>query len=71
MSLPRKTMTVNLTDEEMTLLESLASQKDVSKTAIVKSAIKLYYIINLRIKSGEKIFAEAEKRGEKVELLLL
>jgi hypothetical protein len=64
-------MTLNLTDEEMKILESLAAQKDVSKTAILKSAVKLYYIINLRIAIGEKIFSEDEIKGEKAELLLL
>ena len=71
MGTTRKTMTLNLADEEMKILETLAAQKDVSKTTILKSAIKLYYIINLRIASGEKIFSEDVEKGEKAELLLL
>jgi len=67
----QKTLTLNLSEEEMSLLESLAMQKAVSKTAILKSAIKLYYVINFRITNGEKIFSEDISKGEKAELLLL
>ena len=67
----QKTLTLNLSEEEMSVLESLAMQKAVSKTAILKSAIKLYYVINFRISSGEKIFSENTSKGEKAELLLL
>ena len=54
----QKTLTLNLSEEEMSLLEFLAAQKNVSKTAMIKSAIKLYYVINFRISNGEKIFSE-------------
>ena len=67
----QKTLTLNLSEDEMSLLESLAMQKAVSKTAILKSAIKLYYVINFRISNGEKIFSEDISKGEKAELLLL
>lgn len=67
----QKTLTLNLSEEEMNLLESIAIQKAVSKTAILKSAIKLYYVINFRISNGEKIFSEDISKGEKAELLLL
>lgn len=55
----------------MSLLESLAIKKGVSKTTILKSAIKLYYVINFRISNGERIFSEDISKGEKAELLLL
>ena len=67
----QKTLTLNLSEDEMSILESLAVQKAVSKTAILKSAIKLYYVINFRILNGEKIFSEDVSKGEKAELLLL
>jgi hypothetical protein len=60
-----------MSEDEMSLLESLASQKGVSKTAVLKSAIRLYYVINLRIANGEKIFSENIEKREKAELLLL
>ncbi|GHV31830.1 hypothetical protein FACS1894167_14510 [Synergistales bacterium] len=67
----QKTLTLNLPEDEMSLLESLAEQKGVSKTAVLKSAIKLYYVLSLRITNGEKIFSEDVEKGEKAELLLL
>lgn len=71
MGSPRRTMTLNLTEDEMSVVEGLAGKKEVSKTSIVKAAIKLYYIIDMRISNGEKIFAEDEKTSKKAELLLL
>ena len=67
----KKTMTLNLTDEEMQMIEALARQKDVSKTAIVKSAIRLFHVISSRMANGEKIFTEDAENGEKAELLFL
>ena len=67
----KKTVTLNLSSDEMSVLESLASAKGVSKTAILKSALKLYYIIQLRVDGGEKIFSEDDDKKEKVELILL
>ena len=37
----KKTMTLNLTDSEMRVLEELAKRKDLTKTAIVRQAIRL------------------------------
>jgi hypothetical protein len=71
LSVKLKTLTLNLTEDEMNLLETLAENKGTSKTAILKSAIKLYYVIDFRIANGEKIFSEDAEKGEKAELLLL
>ena len=37
----KKTMTLNLTDQEMEVLEELAQKKDISKTAIIRQALRL------------------------------
>ena len=42
----------------------------MSKTSILKHALALYQIIQLRIEGGEKIFTEDEKKDRK-ELLLV
>ena len=68
---PKKTMTLNLTDDEMQMLDSLAQQKEMSKTAILKSALKLFHVLNSRMANGEKIFSEDAVNGEKAELLFL
>ena len=36
----KKTMTLNLTDAEMAALEALSVEKDVSKTAILRQALR-------------------------------
>ena len=67
----KKTLTLNLTEEEMLALEDLARTKDVSKTAILRLSLRLYQLIDKRLAAGQKIFAEDELKNEKTELLLL
>lgn len=66
----KKTMTLNLTEAEMEALESLSAAKDVSKTAIVRQALRLYQLINVRLDLGEKLFLEGVD-SEKKELVVL
>jgi hypothetical protein len=67
----RKTMTLNLTEAEMCVLESLAKKKDLTKTAVVRQAIRLYQMIEARLSSGEKLIFEDEKSQKKAELMVL
>jgi predicted transcriptional regulator len=70
MSGDRKTMTLNLTDREMRVVEELAAQKDLTKTAVIRQAIRLYQLIDARLAEGEKLFFESRKR-RKSELTVL
>jgi len=67
----KKTMTLNLTDQEMEVLEELAQKKDISKTAIIRQALRLYQLIDVRISEGEKLYFEDSKKKEKSALMLL
>jgi predicted transcriptional regulator len=67
----KKTMTLNLTDSEMRVLEELAKRKDLTKTAIVRQAIRLYQMIEVRLAAGEKLLFEDEKAQKKAELMVL
>jgi hypothetical protein len=67
----KKTMTLNLTEAEMDALESLSAAKDVSKTAIVRQALRLYQLINVRLELGEKLFLESVDPKDKKELVVL
>lgn len=67
----KKTMTLNLTEAEMEALESLSAAKDVSKTAIVRQALRLYQLINVRLELGEKLFLEGVDSKDKKELVVL
>ena len=67
----KKTMTLNLTEEEMTTLESLSSRYDMSKTAIIRKALRMYQVIDERLQRGEKLFLEDEVEKKKSELVVL
>lgn len=67
----KKTMTLNLTEPEMAALEELCVEKDMSKTAVLRQALRLYQLVNARLKVGEKLFFEDESIKEKKELVVL
>lgn len=67
----RKTMTLNLTEAEMTVLEQLCSSKDLSKTALLRQALRLYQMLELKTRSGQKLYFENDSTKEKAELMLV
>lgn len=67
----KKTMTLNLTDEEMAVLEDLARRKDLSKTGVLRQALRLYQMVDLRLREGEKLIFEDEKKNKKSEVVVL
>jgi nucleoid-associated protein YejK len=68
---PKKTMTLNLTEAEMAALEDLCNEKDMSKTAVLRQALRLYQLVNARLRVGEKLFFEDEASKEKKEVVVL
>jgi hypothetical protein len=56
----KRTMTLNLSDEEMLTLEDLSNRYDLSKTAVLRKALRIYHIIDTRLQRGEKLFMEVE-----------
>jgi predicted transcriptional regulator len=67
----RRTMTLNLTDREMEALEQIAGRKDLSKTQVVRQAIRLYQTVESRLENGEKLFFEDKDKSSKSELMML
>lgn len=67
----KKTMTLNITDEEMNVLEDLARRKDLSKTGVIRQALRLYQMVDLRLRDGEKLVFEDEKKNKKSEVVVL
>ncbi len=68
----KKTMTLNLTDEEMTALDRLSQQKGLSKTALLRQALRLYQSVHQRIEAGERMYFEDPKKSDvKSEVLVL
>jgi hypothetical protein len=67
----KRTMALNLTDPEMAAPEELSLKKDMTKTAMIRQALRLYATIDARILNGEKSIFEDEKQGKKAEILVL
>ena len=70
MSAEKRTMTLNLTDPEMRALEEMAKQKDLSKTAILRQALRLYQLVDTRLARGEKLLFEDDTKKQ-AELMVL
>lgn len=66
----RKTMTLNLSAAEMAALEDLADKKELSKTAVLRQALRLYQLVDARLGEGEKLFFEDDK-AKKAEVMVL
>jgi hypothetical protein len=64
-------MTLNLTAVEMQALEELARQKDLSKTAVLRQALRLYQLVDARLSAGGRLYFEDEAKREKAELMVL
>lgn len=67
----KKTMTLNLTDQEMGVLEDLAQKKELTKTGVMKLALRLLQTLDARIEPGKKLLIEDEATSEKSELVIL
>lgn len=67
----KRSMTLNLTDAEMAVVGELAQKKELSKTAVIRQAIRLYQMLDARMARGEKLFFEDEAAQKKAELMLL
>lgn len=67
----KRTMTLNLTDAEMSALDDLSARKDLTKTAVLRQALRLYQTIEIRIERGDKLLFENEVTKEKAELMLV
>ncbi|CAG2093687.1 hypothetical protein ACULML_06290 [Xanthomonas arboricola pv. corylina] len=67
----KKTMTLNLTDAEMAVLEDLCEKKDLSKTSVLRQALRLYQVVETRLDKGDKLFFEDEKTKDKAEVVML
>lgn len=67
----KRTMTLNLSAQEMDVVERMADEKGLSKTALVRQALRLYQSVSERLDNGEKVFVEDPATREKAELLVL
>ena len=66
----KRTMTVNLSDAEMRALEEICEQKDLSKTAVVRQALRLYQLVDAKVAGGAKLLIENGK-NDRVEVMVI
>ena len=64
-------MTLNLTAREMAVVEELASKKDLTKSGVIRLAIRLLQAVDSKIQMGQKLIFEDEKTKEKSEMVLI
>lgn len=57
----KRTMTLNLSEREMLVVEQLADAQDLSKTAVLRQALKLYQLVHERLKAGETMSFSGDK----------
>lgn len=67
----KRTMTLNLTEAEMRALEEMSARKDLTKTAVLRQALRLYQMLDARVEKGDKLVLENDETQEKAELMLL
>ena len=67
----RRTMTLNLTEAEMEVLAALSKRRELSKTALLRQALRMYQMIEARLETGNKLFFENEETKEKAEIMMI
>lgn len=67
----KRTMTLNLTEREMQVLDELCQKKGLNKTALMRQALRLYQAVDTRLEQGEKLVFENELTRAKSELVVV
>lgn len=67
----KRTMTLNLSEPEMRVLEELARKKELTKTGVMKLALRVLQTLDARVEPGKKLLIENEATREKSELVIL
>jgi len=67
----KRTMTLNLTEREMQVLDDLCAKKGLNKTALIRQALRLYQAVDLRLEQGDKLLFENDETKKQSELVVL
>ena len=67
----KRAMTLTLTEAEMKVLDDFSEKKDLTKTAIIRQAIRLYSLVDSKLANGAKLFIGDSEAGAKSELMML
>jgi hypothetical protein len=66
----KRLVTLNLSNAEMLVLEEFSERKNLTKTAVLRRALRVYQAIDARLERGEKLLFENDATKEKAELML-
>lgn len=62
--MPATTMTLNLNEKEMAALDALAAEKDLSKTQVMRQALRLYQLVSIRQAAGERFYFSGDAQRQ-------
>lgn len=65
----KPTMTLNLSEREMKVLEELAERQDLSKTAVMRQALRHYQFLTDRLRQGHRMFWKDAEDKEIIEVV--
>lgn len=63
------TMTLNLDQRHMDVLDALAAEQDMSKTAVMRQALRVYQLVHQRAKDGQQLAFTKDGRTVVMELI--
>ena len=66
----KKTMTLNLSQEEMYALIDLGDITGMSKTGVMRQALKLFQLANYRARNGDEMLFKNQETGETIKPLI-
>ena len=67
----KRSILLHLSDTEMLVLDSLAKKRGISKSAVLRQALRLYESVETRLDQGERLYLESANKKDKSELLLI
>lgn len=67
----KRSMMLSIPQTEMLAVEALAKKRGLSKTSLVRQAIRLYESVEARLDQGHKLYVESPENKEKAEIMLL
>lgn len=56
-------MTVNFTDREMAVLDELAAAKELSREGVLRQALRLYQMVDVRLSRGERMWPDESRKS--------
>ena len=64
-----KQINIHISNRENEVLEDLARTKELSRSAVMRQALRLYQLVDYRLARGERMFFEGDERMELLPLI--